>query len=151
MSVMAGPCLSVFTPQRPSPDDEAEIRVLVAAMASKVDGDDFWIAGRPFFVKFRDPEAEDQALDLGGWSPEGEVSACAMCNDPVDHILLGTVCCRAAEILGGLIALGDLSIVTRDPSVLTFDGRFVVEGYGYFATPAFLANWMASPEFRLMK
>lgn len=114
---MAGPCLSVFTPQGPSPDGEAGVR----------------------------------ALDLGGWSPQGETSFCALCNDLVDHVLLGVVACRTAEILGGLVALDDLAIVTRDPSVLTFDGRIVVVGHGYFATPAFLANWMASPDFRLVK
>ena len=148
---MAGPCLSVFTPQRLSRDDEAKIWALVEAIAGKIARDDFWIAGRPFFVKFWDPEPEDRALDLGGWSPQGETSFCAMCNDLVDHVLLGALGCRAAEILGGLIALDDLTIVTRDPSVLTFDGRIVVQGRGYFAKPAFLTNWMASPDFRLAK
>lgn len=148
---MAGPCLSVFTPQGLSRDDVAAVRAFVAALAGKVDGDDFWIAGRPFFATFGDPEPEDRALDLGGWSPQGEVAVCAMCNDLVDHILLGVLGCRTAENLGGLIALDDLTIVTSDPSVLTLDGRIVVAGRGDFATPAFLANWMASPDFRLVK
>jgi len=148
---MAGPCLSVLTRQQLSLDDEAKIRTLIDAIASKIEGDDFWIAGQPFFVKFGEAEAEDQELILDGWSPKGEVSFCAMCNGQIDHVLMGVLCFRAAEILNGLISLGDLTTITHDPSVLTYGGRVIIEGYGYFANPSFLSYWMASPEFRLIK
>lgn len=151
MSDMAGPCLSVLTRQEVSRDDEAKIRAVIDAISSKIEGDDFWIARQPFFVKFGEAEAEDQELFLDGWSPKGEVSFCAMCNGQIDHILLGVLSYRTAEILDGMIALGDLTTITRDPSVLTYDGRVIVEGYGYFGNASFLSNWMASPEFRLVK
>jgi hypothetical protein len=148
---VAGPCSRIFAPQKISSPDESRIRSVIDSIASKVEGNDFWIAGRPFFVDFSVPEEDDRGLILDGWRPEGVVSYCAMCNDQCDHIFLAMLCYRTAELVRGLIALDDISMITQDPSVLTFDGRRPIEGYGYIVHPQFLGYWLSHPDFRLVK
>lgn len=148
---MAGPCVQIYLPKTLSPAEEARVRTVIQAIASAVKGDDFWIAQRPFFMRFRDIDEEAASLVLDGWSPKGIVSYCAMCNDACDHVLLAMLCCRTAQVLGGMIALDDISTITSDPSVLTFDGARPIEGYGYIVRPEFLGHWMGHPDFRLLK
>jgi len=148
---MAGPCVSVYLPRKPSAAEELRVRGMIHAISSTVRGDDFWIAQRPFFVRFHDPEEDAAELMIGGWSPKGVVSYCAMCNDNLDHLFLGMLCHRTAQLLEGMIELGDVSALTRDPSVLTFDGARPVKGHGYIVRPEFLGYWMSHPEFRLVK
>ncbi|MDX1486905.1 MAG: DUF6368 family protein [Acidiferrobacterales bacterium] len=148
---MAGPCSRIFIPRKISSSDESRVRSVIDSIASKVEGSDFWIAGRPFFVDFDEPEEDERDLVLDGWRPEGVVSFCAMCNDQCDHVFLAMLCYRTAELLEGLIALDDISTITRDPSVLTFDGRRPIKGYGYIVHSQFLGYWMSHPDFRLVK
>lgn len=148
---MAGPCCTIFVPREISPSDELRIRAVIDCVASKVEGNDFWISGKPFFVHFEVPDEDQRELVLDGWSPKGVVSYCAMCNDQCDHVLLAMLCYRTAELLEGLIGLDNISMITKDPSVLTFDGRHPIEGYGYVVHPQFLGYWMSHPDFRLVK
>jgi hypothetical protein len=148
---MAGPCASVYLPRKPSAAEELRVRGMIHAIASTVRGDDFWIAQRPFFVRFHDPEAEVAGLVIDGWSPKGVISYCAMCNDGIDHLFLGMLCHRSAQLLEGVIALDDLAALTRDLSVLTYGGTRPIKGHGYIVRPEFLGYWMGHPEFRLMK
>jgi Family of unknown function (DUF6368) len=148
---MAGPCVSVYVPRKPSSAEELRVRGMIHAIASTVRGDDFWIAQRPFFVRFHDPEADVAALVIDGWSPKGVISYCAMCNDSIDHLFLGMLCHRSAQLLEGRIALNDVAALTRDPSVLTYDGARPIKDHGYVVRPEFLGYWMGNPEFRLMK
>lgn len=148
---MAGPCVSVYVPRKPSAAEELRVRGMIHAIASTVRGDDFWVAQRPFFVRFHEPEDGIAALVIDGWSPQGVISYCAMSNDAVDHMLLGMLCHRSAQLLDGVIALGDLAALTRDPAVLTFDGARPVKDHGYLVRAEFLGHWMAHPDFRLVK
>ena len=61
------------------------------------------------------------------------------------------LCHRTAQLLGGLIALGNISMFTNDPSLLTFDGCRPVDEYGYIVPPEFLGYWLGHPDFRLVK
>ena len=148
---MAGPCVPVYVPRRPSPAEELRVRGMIHAIASTVRGDDFWIAQRPFFVRFHDPDDEVAALVIDGWSPKGVISYCALCNDAIDHVFLGMLCHRTAQLLEGMIALHDVSALTRDSAVLGFDGARPIMGHGYVVRPEFLGHWMAHPGFRLTK
>ena len=148
---MAGPCSRIFIPRKVSSSDESRIRSVIDSIASKVEGNDFWIAGRPFIVHFDEADEDERDLVLDGWRPAGIVSFCAMCNDQCDHVLLATLCYRIGELLGGLIVLDDISAITQDPSVLTYDGRRPVKDYGYVVHPQFLSYWLSHPDFRLVK
>lgn len=148
---MAGPCISVFLPRKPSAAEELRVRGMIHAISSTVRGNDFWIAQRPFFVRFHDPEEDAAGLLVDGWRPEGVVSYCAMCNDGIDHLFLGMLCHRTAQLLEGMIDLGDLAALTRDPSVLTFEGAKPIPGHGYIVRPQLLGYWMSHSDFRLMK
>lgn len=83
---------------------------------------DFWIAGQPFAVSFHEPGEDERSLLLDEWKPAGVVSYCAMCNNQCDHVLLAMLAYRTAQLLGGLIALDDISTITQDSSVLTLTG-----------------------------
>lgn len=88
---------------------------------------------------------------LDGWSPGSVVSFCAMCNEQCDHVLLAMLSHRVAQLLEGLISLGDISTITKDPAVLTYDGRRFIPGHGYIVHPEFLGYWLGHPDFRLVK
>jgi Family of unknown function (DUF6368) len=148
---MAGPCVSVYVPHKPSPAEELRVRGMIHAIASTLRGDDFWIAQRPFFVRFHEPVEDAAALVIDGWSPTGAISFCAMCDEGIDHLFLGMLCHRTAQLLGGVIALDDVAALTRDPSVLSYDGARPLKGHGYIVRPEFLGNWMGHPDFRLVK
>lgn len=148
---MAGPCVDIFVPRKISSSDEMSVRAVIESISSDVEGNDFWIAKRPFLVQFGQPEPEAAALILNGWHPEGTVSFCAMTNTNSDHVLLAVLCYRTAQLLDGLIVLDDISTITKDQSVLTFDGTRPIDDYGYIVSPDFLGNWLSHPEFRLLK
>lgn len=148
---MAGPCVDIFVPQKVSSSDELRVRAVIESMASTIEGNDFWIAQRPFFVQFEEPEPEAALLVLNGWSPKATVSLCAMTNTYSDHVLLAVLCYRTAQLLDGLIVLDDISTITNDPSVLTFEGTRPVDDYGYIVSPEFLGYWLSHPDFRLVK
>lgn len=148
---MAGPCIDILIRRELSTSDELRVRALIESISSKQDGDDFWIANQPFIVHFGEPDPEIRTLVLDGWSPRGIVSYCAMCNSACDHVLLAMLCHRTAQLLDGMIELGDISTITKDPSVLTFDGTRPVADHGYVVNPNFLGYWMSHPEFRLLK
>jgi hypothetical protein len=148
---MAGPCCTILLPTPVSPSGELQIRAVVDAVASSVEGNDFWIAGMPFSMGFGEPDEDERSLSLDGWRPEGAVTFCAMCDGRSDHVLLAMLCGRSAEILGGRIALGDLSLLTDDASVLTFDRQRPIAGHGYVVSPKFLGHWMSHPDFCLVK
>ena len=148
---MAGPCLSVFLPQSLSSTQEAQVHALITSLAHTVEGRDFWICGCPFFVDFRAPDEYERSLVVNGWNPVGSVSYCAMCNGQTDHVLLALLCHRTAELLGGLIDLGDISTFTDSACVLTFEGHKPIPDHGYVVTPDFLSYWMGEPNFRLIK
>lgn len=149
--IMAGPCIDIYTRQPISSSDELLVRNLIRSISNSVNDDDFWIANQPFLVTFGEPEPEVRELIIDGWSPRGAVSYCAMCNAICDHVLLAMLCHRTAQLLDGLIHLGNISTITADPSVLTFDGARPTDGYGYIVRPAFLGYWLSHPEFRLLK
>lgn len=148
---MAGPCVEILVPRRVSTSDELRIRAVIESVASTVEGNDFWIAKRPFLVRFEEPDSEAASLVLSGWSPKGTVSFCAMTNIYSDHVLLAVLGFRTAQLLDGLIVLDDISTITSDPSVLTFEGARPVDGYGYIVSPDFLGYWLSHPDFRLLK
>ena len=148
---MAGPCLDVYLPRELSQSDESQIRELIGSISNAVDGDSFWVANQPFMVRFGELEHEDRALILDGWTPKAVASFCAMCNSICDHVLLATICHRTAQLLNGMIVLGDISTITHDPSVLTFEGTRPIQDYGYIVRPEFLGYWLGHPDFRLVK
>ena len=148
---MAGPCIDIYVRQPVSSSDETQVRRLIASISNSVDNDDFWIANQPFVVRFGQSEPEMRELILDGWSPTGTVSYCAMCNANCDHVLLAMLGHRTAQLLDGFIDLGDISTITDDPSVLTFDGTRPTQGHGYVVRPEFLGYWISHPEFRLLK
>lgn len=101
-------------------------------------------------VSFAEPDEEDARLVLNGWNPRGAVHLCAMSNSQTDHVMLGMISHRVAQLLDGRIDLNDLTLVTDDPSVLTYEGQRPVDGR-YIVSPEFLAYFLGSDGYRLVK
>lgn len=148
---MAGPCTTVLTPQPISIEEQSRIRDYIDAIANIVDGNDFWVSGRPFFINF-DETDEQKNVELDNWVPQGMVGYCAMCNSHCDHVLLASLAFKTADMLDGVISLnGNLSQLTQDPFILTLEGRITVPDYGDYVTVRFMGEWLSHPEFRLIK
>lgn len=83
-----------------------------------MEGDDFWILGRPFMLSFdsNEPVTEEVSTVLG-WSPQEAVVLAAMCNDRLDHRLLGELCLHFARQLEGWIDFGGALLPRLSDSV----------------------------------
>lgn len=175
---MPGPTCSVLLREALSPEREDRLRVLIRGLAGQVHGDDFWIEQRPFFVSTEEDYpgeladlVEEGVADLIGWSPEATIGLAAMCNDGIDHRLLGEVCLRVAREFGGVIAFGGAisagplldgsgpsALVLDDPgglrgrvfaiSYTAHGGRYCTSHYG---DATLLESWLKDPRFRMVK
>jgi hypothetical protein len=87
-----------------------------------VTGDRWFIQRRPFLATFgEDYEgyfADLLAEGLGealGWKPQGAVHLAAMCNDPIDHRILGEACVEILCAFHGVIDFGGAIMGARQP------------------------------------
>src|SRR5262245_41912274 len=110
---MAGPTTGLLLPDLLTPQRVEDVRSQVRSLASSVEGDDFWIRGRPFLLSFGPdyPEEFEELAATGlpsviGWTPRDAVNFSAMSNRDVDHRLLGELCLSFASQLGGLVHFG---------------------------------------------
>ena len=110
---MSGPAASILLRCALDADCVREVRDAIRRRASGVSGDDFWVDDRPFVVVFGPeyPEDLDELLREGlsaplGWTPREVLTVAAMCNQDVDHRLLGELCLRLATQLGGIVSFG---------------------------------------------
>src|SRR5687767_3964244 len=109
---MGGPTASVLF--RDAFDSAAEAKCKKQlGLCAATHGDDFEIQGRPFALSFGEDYAGqfsdlvDEGLEkVLGWAPKGAVGLAAMCNDEIDHRLLGMMCLRAARSFDGVVDLG---------------------------------------------
>jgi Family of unknown function (DUF6368) len=113
-----------------------------------------------------------------GFTPTVEIGVWAMCNDNIDHKVLGLLCAHLADTLNGIVDLGgallpsgfslDLhsppnwSEVSGDVQryVETMVGHAVAIPYEtisgrmwatHFVDAQFLRSWLGNPEFRMIK
>lgn len=110
---MAGPAASVLLPAALDSEGERRVRTEIERVAERLEGNDFWVDGRPFFLSFGedydgefDDLGEECLADVLGWRPHGAVGFAAMCNSDIDHRLLAQLCIRFAQLLGGVIDFG---------------------------------------------
>lgn len=148
---MAGPCISILTPNRLSKSDEETIWNYLNSISNTVEGKDFWISGQPFLVGFEEADEEEKALELNGWNPKSSIYYCAMCYNQASHVLLATIAIKTAELMKGMIILEGITGLTNNPAVLSVLGHIKTDNYGYIVEPSFLSYWIGEPEFRLLK
>lgn len=176
---MAGPGVSMFFEFDRDEPVVSRIRDACHSTASHIEGDDFWAEstinvggsyvgeGRPFIMWFANASDElELGDDIGlytdalGWLPKLSFGLAAMCNRDQDHRILAELSCHVCRAYGGVITMnGDFDWVCRDPSfrecfhchpevvtVVDKDGSKI-----QLFTPSVLADWMAHPEFRMLK
>jgi hypothetical protein len=173
---MAGPVAAVLFGSSLGPARVERVRRLVRERAAVVEGDDCWIDQRPFIVSMGEeyPGAMQEVMDTGlpsllGWHEVDTIRLAAMCNDPIDHQLLAELCLLIArtgdtvvdfhgELIGGAALSDQNCVVITPPTPLPGklyqlqqprdDGSFIVTQAG---DAAFLAGWLRSPQFRMIK
>ncbi len=176
---MAGPAVSILFDFDRDESVVAAIRDACHSTATLIEGDDFWVEstcklggsytgeGRPFFMRFADASddlelGEDIGLyaDALGWLPKLSVGLAAMCNRDQDHRILAELSCYICRTHGGVITMhGDFNWVCRDRSFRArvdshSDVVTVVDVDGsrtQLFKPSILIDWMAHPDFRMLK
>lgn len=176
---MSGPGACILLRVALDADRVLKVRDEIRGLSSHVSGDDFWVDDRPFIVVFgpehteRLDELRRSALPkLLGWTPRDILSIAAMCNQDMDHRLLGELCLRFATQLGGIVSFGgslpgcgDLprdgpSAPLREEKLdglagtlftlshLTLNDEYATEHLG---DVEFLRAWLKHPHFRMVK
>lgn len=175
---MAGPGVSILFDFARDETVVAAIRDACHSTATHIEGDDFWVEstscidgsyageGRPFIMWFADSSDD---LELGedislyatalGWLPKLTFGLAAMCNQDADHRILAELSCYICNTHGGAITMhGDFDYVCRNrtfrerfhghPDVVTVE---LEDSRSQLFQPSILADWMAHPEFRMLK
>lgn len=152
---MAGPAAATVLPVPITTEVEAVIRDEIRFVADQVEGNDFWVQGRPFILDLahEDPAQANLAPYIG-WKPLGSITLAAMCNDSLDHRLLGEICLHLARKFRGWIDLaGELEPDRTD--LQSLPGRLVQltyeESASYVCDADFLEAWLQCPDFHMIK
>lgn len=176
---MAGPTAGILLQEPLTETKVAHIRDAIDRLTERWEGNNFWIDGRPFIICFGEEyegelqEVVSQGLpEVLGWTPGDSITIAAMCNQRIDHELLGRLCHQLARSLvgvvdfGGTIAAGPTVARERRTqpmkverpgehagvlfatSYLGVDGQWHANHYG---DAEFLEAWLKSPDFRMVK
>jgi len=159
---MAGPTASILVQRQVSEEQAALMRNKIAEMSNHIEGDDFWIEERPFLL-IMGPEYEDELAEysedgfeeLLGWLPTDIVSIAAMCNDQIDHVLLGKLCLRLGKVLEGIIDFGGQLPTDGHKHqglyAMPYTAAAGHECVSHVGTLKFLEWWIAQPNFGMVK
>ena len=155
---MAGPIASVIAREPLSAAQLGSVADFIASKAARVEGDSFWVSGRPFiWIAGEEYPGQLSEVDLSeviGWQPKGQVILIAMCNDKVDHRILADLCIEVALLLDGIIDfegwLGDVTPKIGQIWKSTYES---VPGtaFSHLGTPEFLRWWLEQPGFHMIK
>jgi len=147
---MSGSTSQVLLRTRLTDAQIGQLTELVQVSSGSNDWQSFSLLGQPFTMALCDPDEDEERFDLPGWSPVQAISVCCHCRGRAGDLLLAFISARVAETFSGLIVFGEsLDRFTSDPTVLSLDGRYRSAEIGDVLTPAFLAYWAASSEFRM--
>ena len=175
---MAGPIASVLFETFPSEWTWAEIVNLVQTISGKVEGDEFWVIttkwikgtveridGRPFGMdrhkidSNNNDYSKEEVLTMQksiGFDPKFFLSIYAMCNEAIDHKILGELTHYLAKRYNGLIDFkGKLPSLTLPrngnlwdiPYQVSEDRRAVYQ----IGDVDFLWGWLQNENFRMIK
>ena len=149
-----GPTVRIVTK---SPVDVSVILEAVQAKSDSMEGDDFWINERPFNVSFGE-EYEGELAELKdvkdwlGWIPHGMIGFSAMCNDAIDHKILGDLSIEFALLLDGVVDFGaPLNGYTKDPQFLSSNQDLCDWNGNHMMRPKIFKEWLNHPDFRMVK
>lgn len=146
---MAGASALVLLRNKISDSQREELKNYIQSVASEVEEQSFWIAGRPFIWWDELAEEELAAQEVQGWHPQDVIGFAAMCRGLASETFLAMLAARVAQMFGGVIALGcHIRSFTSD-SILVMEGRFEMEHEDY-VTPDYLHHWIGHPAFRIL-
>lgn len=157
---MAGPVAHVLLPVPITAEVEAIIRHDLVQLSDQIEGDDFWVQRRPFLLG-HDPSdvATETLATCTGWAVQGVISLDAMCNEDLDHRLLGEMCLLFARKFGGWIDFcGELCPWITD--LRSLPGGICRHSYvsisereciAHLCDAEFLEAWLRRPDFHMIK
>ncbi len=109
---MGGPVAVILLRDALSEVNTAEVRAEILAAAERIEGDDFWIDRRPFYVCFGEEypgdledSFDDGLPDVLGWKPKGLLAFGTVCKQQKDQRILAELCVMFGRKLDGIIAL----------------------------------------------
>ena len=156
---MAGPTASVLLAQSLTDEQRLSVWGVIAELSDHVESNDFWVQTRPFIMTCGPeyPEELEEHIaaglpDLIGWTPKDTIGLIAMCNQQVDHRLLGQICVRIARLLDGVVDFGgELDFSASVRHVGLFSACNVEEAKYHVGNVEFLDWWLVQPDFRMIK
>ncbi|MBN1911527.1 MAG: hypothetical protein JW818_17430 [Pirellulales bacterium] len=155
-----GPTAGILVRNTLANKQQQAIRTAIAGLSEKVDGDNFWIQGRPLSVGFGpcDEDEEDFKIlcDKLGWTPQGCIDCSAGCNSDIDHRVLGEVCLHFVQLFNGVVDFcGELPASALDGPgklwSLPYQSVMGIQCISHFSDAEFLAWWLQQPEFYMIK
>ncbi|MES2638383.1 MAG: DUF6368 family protein [Myxococcota bacterium] len=172
---MSGPAAAILLPAPLDAAQIAAVRHSILGVAEVVDGENFWIQGQPFTAAFAPDypgELEDIAGDglplVLGWVPRGTLTVIARCGGSTNHRLLGGLCLRLCQLLGGVVDFGGTLTVgpvldgaTRSAPLRVpllggalYATTYAIEDHRYgtahYGDARFLEGWLEHPRFRMV-
>lgn len=168
-----GPSVQILLPYSPSDDDVAALDEFARLLGeSNKSAADFQVqttvplggatqageGGRPFVAGFEDPLLEEgcaEALDEAfGFVPISVIGVGAMCNDQLDHRILGELSIYLARHFGGLVDFTGLLPVTEPQTGKLVRIPYAVDGRQLFyhvGDVTFMSEWLRHPAFHMVK
>jgi len=151
---MSSYAVTVLTPHAFSEAERERVSEFIRHFAGEVSSGEFWVCGQPFDYEFTELDEEELRLVIQGWSPKGALVLGTYCGSKINHIILGVLSSRLARMFGGWIALdGSLTMVTSNPSVLSYDGVFgrtQGDNGRDIVSPNLMDYWLSYDDFRLI-
>ncbi|MEM6379227.1 MAG: DUF6368 family protein [Bacteroidota bacterium] len=175
---MAGPTASILLETIPSEQTWIAIKKVIQRISDKVEGNDFWVRsttfinggiavvdGRPFGLERHtidanhyeySPQEISSIQEQTGFNPKFDLGLYAMCNQEVDHQILGELTLYLAETFSGMIDFGgQLPLESRNMRGNTWEIPYTTaEGETAVYTVAdvaFMKDWRSSKLFRMIK
>ena len=153
---MAGPTVTILLPYKLDSLPKPAVIELVAEISEKIEGEHFWVEGRPFAYGCGSDYSEDlleyvELSSLLGWQPKDMVGLSAMCNGDQDHRLLGRITLEIARHLNGVIAFdGPMARYTSDSKFIETN-ETLKYGHGSILSVQNFEAWLSHPDFRMVK
>ena len=176
---MAGPTAAILVREQLTKQRIDAVRAVAMSGADAIEGDDFWLKGRPFILSVGPQHSSELEVELEGglalvlgWQPQDIISVAAMCNGDEDHRVLADVCVRLCECVDGIVSFGGRIAVgpVHDPSngldPLRIENPNGMPGVLYatayetaagsyatahFADATFVRAWLMNADFRMVK
>jgi hypothetical protein len=157
---MAGPAVTIILKTSLTDEQRSTIWERIRELTNDIEGEDFWINGRPFVLWFGEEIegifSEIDYENVLGWIPKDAIGLAAMCNDEEGHIELAKLALEFALKYDGLINFdGVLNEASKEISGKLWEVPYETGSeercISHVGDTEFLKSWINHEKFRMIK